>query len=95
MDLWTDFEFPDAVGQFTIKEWCDEAVYRRMTPERKAALTQTEKTGITLGGGIIAVSLYFKPVFSNLSELTHLVLGPCRESELQCCLNQLTPFYQK
>lgn len=47
---------PYAVSQFAINEIAHEQVYKRISAERRAALSTTEQTGITLSCGIVAVS---------------------------------------
>lgn len=56
----------DAVGQFLVNELAHEEVYKRMSPERKAQLTATEQSMITLGCGITAVSLSSSGEFALL-----------------------------
>lgn len=48
----------DAVGQFLVNELAHEAVYRQISPEKRANLTNGEQTTITLGCGITAVLLF-------------------------------------
>ena len=47
-------QIPYAVGQFSVHEAAVEAIYRTIGPERKAALTHLESTGVELGSGVVA-----------------------------------------
>lgn len=47
-------QIPYAIGQFTVNERCTEFIYGRMTPQKRANLTSTEKFGVTLTSGIVA-----------------------------------------
>ena len=47
-------QVPFAVGQFTVHEGANEAIFRAMGPERKAKLTRLEATGVELTSGMAA-----------------------------------------
>lgn len=49
-------QIPYAIGQFTVNEFCHEAVFRSMSEERVRAAQASRSTmfGINLGSGIIA-----------------------------------------
>ncbi|CCO33439.1 Mitochondrial phosphate carrier protein AltName: Full=Mitochondrial import receptor [Rhizoctonia solani AG-1 IB] len=47
-------QIPYAIGQFTVNEWCHEAVFRSMTEEQKKSLSGAAKFSISLGSGVIA-----------------------------------------
>lgn len=47
-------QVPYAVGQFSVHEAANEVIYRAMGPERKACLTQLERTGVELTSGLVA-----------------------------------------
>lgn len=47
-------QVPYALGQFTVHEWANEAIYNWMGPERKAKLTHIQNTGVELSSGIVA-----------------------------------------
>jgi len=47
-------QVPYALGQFTVHEWANEAIYKWMGPERKAKLSHIETTGVELSSGIVA-----------------------------------------
>lgn len=47
-------QIPYAIGQFTVNERCLEAIYGRMSPEKRKSLSATQQFGITLTSGIIA-----------------------------------------
>ena len=47
-------QVPYAVGQFSVHEVANEAIFRAMGPERKAKLSHIESTGVELTSGIIA-----------------------------------------
>ncbi|OAR02301.1 hypothetical protein LLEC1_05248 [Akanthomyces lecanii] len=47
-------QVPYAVGQFSVHEAVNEVIYRSIGAERKARLTQLQKTGIELTSGIAA-----------------------------------------
>lgn len=47
-------QIPYAVGQFSVHEFANEAIFRAMGPERKAQLTHLESTGVELTSGMVA-----------------------------------------
>lgn len=47
-------QVPYAVGQFSVHEAVNEVIYRAMGPERKAALSQLQSTGVELTSGVVA-----------------------------------------
>lgn len=47
-------QVPYAVGQFSVHEGVNEAIFRSMGAERKAKLTQLESTGVELTSGLVA-----------------------------------------
>ncbi|POY72655.1 hypothetical protein BMF94_4483 [Rhodotorula taiwanensis] len=65
-------QIPYAVGQFLVNELAHEEVYKRMSPERKAQLTATEQSMITLGCGItagFAAAILSQPADTLLSQI--------------------------
>lgn len=65
-------QIPYAVGQFLVNELAHEAVYRQMSETRRANLTATEQTGITLGCGItagVAAAVLSQPADTLLSQI--------------------------
>jgi len=65
-------QIPYAIGQFAIKEFMDEQIYKRMSAETKANLSVTSKTGITLFGGVIAgfgAAILSQPADTLLSKI--------------------------
>jgi len=47
-------QVPYAVGQFSVHEYANEAIFRSMGPERKAKLSHVESTAVELTSGLIA-----------------------------------------
>ncbi|KAK5164662.1 mitochondrial phosphate carrier protein [Saxophila tyrrhenica] len=47
-------QIPYAVGQFSVHEFANEAIFRAMGPERKAKLSHIEATGVELASGMTA-----------------------------------------
>lgn len=47
-------QIPYAVGQFSVHEFANEAIFNWMGPERKAKLTHLESTGVELTSGMVA-----------------------------------------
>lgn len=47
-------QVPYAVGQFSVHEAANEAIFRAMGPERKATLSHLESTGVELTSGMVA-----------------------------------------
>ena len=47
-------QVPYALGQFTVHEWANEAIYNSMGPERRSKLTHLGTTGVELTSGVIA-----------------------------------------
>lgn len=47
-------QVPYAVGQFSVHEAANEAIFRALGPEKKARLTQLEATGVELTSGVLA-----------------------------------------
>ncbi|CAN8097658.1 unnamed protein product [Discula destructiva] len=47
-------QVPYAVGQFSVHEYMNEAIYRTMGPERKARLSHLQSTGVELTSGVVA-----------------------------------------
>jgi solute carrier family 25 (mitochondrial phosphate transporter), member 3 len=47
-------QVPYAVGQFSVHEAANEVIFRAMGPERKAAMTHLQATGVELTSGIVA-----------------------------------------
>lgn len=47
-------QVPYAIGQFSVHEAANEAIYRAMGPERKARLTHLQSTGVELSSGVVA-----------------------------------------
>lgn len=47
-------QIPFAVGQFSVHEFANEAIFRAMGPERKAKLNNLEMTGVELTSGMAA-----------------------------------------
>jgi solute carrier family 25 phosphate transporter 3 len=47
-------QVPYALGQFTVHEWANEAIYNWMGPERKANLSHLASTGVELSSGVVA-----------------------------------------
>lgn len=47
-------QVPYAIGQFTVNEFCHELVYKSITKEQKANLSEASRWGITLGSGVTA-----------------------------------------
>ncbi|KAL8409783.1 hypothetical protein RB594_008027 [Gaeumannomyces avenae] len=47
-------QVPYAVGQFAVHEAAVEAIYRQLGPERTAALTHLQSTGVELASGLAA-----------------------------------------
>ncbi|KAJ0162337.1 Mitochondrial phosphate carrier protein [Colletotrichum tanaceti] len=47
-------QVPYAVGQFSVHEAAVEVIYRAMGPEKKAAMTQLQSTGVELASGVVA-----------------------------------------
>ncbi|GAA5842290.1 hypothetical protein JCM11251_003975 [Rhodosporidiobolus azoricus] len=65
-------QIPYAVGQFLVNELAHEAVYSRLSPEKKANLTGSEETAITLGCGItagFAAAILSQPADTLLSQI--------------------------
>lgn len=47
-------QIPYAVGQFSVHEFANEAIFRAMGPERKAKMSHLEATGVELTSGMCA-----------------------------------------
>ncbi|RMZ82715.1 hypothetical protein DV738_g1527, partial [Chaetothyriales sp. CBS 135597] len=47
-------QVPYAVGQFSVHEVANEAIFRALGPERKAKLTHLQQTGVELTSGVVA-----------------------------------------
>ncbi|GAA5836223.1 hypothetical protein JCM9279_002233 [Rhodotorula babjevae] len=65
-------QIPYAVGQFLVNELAHEAVYKQMSETKRANLTATEQTGITLGCGItagVAAAVLSQPADTLLSRI--------------------------
>ncbi|GAA5927131.1 hypothetical protein JCM1841_006058 [Sporobolomyces salmonicolor] len=72
-------QIPYAVGQFLVNELAHEAVYRQMSPEKKAALTPSANTAITLGCGVtagFAAAILSQPADTLLSQINKGEGGP-------------------
>ncbi|GAA6004857.1 Mir1p [Rhodotorula paludigena] len=65
-------QIPYAVGQFLVNELAHEAVFRQISPEKRANLTTSEHTAITLGCGITAgaaAAVLSQPADTLLSQI--------------------------
>ncbi|GAA5951087.1 hypothetical protein JCM8115_005050 [Rhodotorula mucilaginosa] len=65
-------QIPYAVGQFLVNELAHEQVNKRISPERRAQLSATAQTGITLGCGItagFAAAILSQPADTLLSQI--------------------------
>ncbi|GAA5866571.1 hypothetical protein JCM3774_004017 [Rhodotorula dairenensis] len=65
-------QIPYAVGQFLVNELAHEQVNKRISPERRAQLSATEQSAITLGCGItagFAAAILSQPADTLLSQI--------------------------
>ncbi|THH08519.1 hypothetical protein EW145_g2669 [Phellinidium pouzarii] len=67
-------QIPYAIGQFTVNEFCHEAVLRSLTEEKKLALQRSKSAmfGVNLGSGIIAgfaAAILSQPADTLLSQI--------------------------
>ncbi|EJU03151.1 mitochondrial carrier [Dacryopinax primogenitus] len=65
-------QIPYAIGQFTVNEFCHEAVYRRLSEETRNTLSGTSKFAIALGSGItagFAAAILSHPADTLLSQI--------------------------
>jgi len=67
-------QIPYAIGQFTVNEFCHEAVFRSVSEEKRLAMQRSSTTmfGINLGSGIIAgfaAAILSQPADTLLSQV--------------------------
>lgn len=72
-------QVPYAIGQFTVNEWCHEAVDKSMSAETRKNLSATSTFGINLGCGLTAgaaAAVLSQPADTLLSQINKGKGGP-------------------
>lgn len=72
-------QIPYAIGQFTVNEFCHEAVFRSVSEEKRMAMQSSSITmfNINLGSGIIAgfaAAILSQPADTLLSQVSCFLL---------------------
>ncbi|KZO96981.1 mitochondrial carrier [Calocera viscosa TUFC12733] len=65
-------QIPYAIGQFTVNEFCHEAIYRRLSEDTRNNLSGGSKFGIALGSGVtagFAAAILSHPADTLLSQI--------------------------
>lgn len=88
--VWADHgetgrQIPYALGQFTVHEYCNEIAYRNMSEETKRNLSHLQRSGISLGSGVVAgvaAAVLSQPADTLLSQVRHSSKSGVKETLL-------------